>query len=814
MKKATFIFLTLCCVSAFAQPPAATIISSSQETYWWGGLGFMATDSVSLFIDSGLSSIGLLTNGQSGVIVNDLTIKSSSNTAAITFIGNPGTGGATQTIIGQPNGLNVAGALINSGVINANGSGLTALPAAQLTGTVPLAQLPATVVSNGQNMVIYYASKSGLKQDGLSDDSAALQTVLNLSSNNPIELVMDGTNLAACKNIVIHSHTKITGKSQTQTGFRLLANCNDWLISDDFSTNSTPSNRDISMQNLLIDGNLQPMKAALTNISSHFWTLSNSNVPTVFNTTCLNKFVWFSSYDGLVIRDCTFSNPPSITLALGGFATNTLLENITISLSPGGGQGFAQDGIHVYGDNSAGICKNLRAININDNIFCLACDENNWIALGQTGPPGNTWQCVGGHISNWTFDGVRLEGTPECGARIVGYSSTGQFGVDNILIRDWKDNGLTQGPTMEAGQFGSAYFPLNNLTMRDIESQGQDALLDFSTCYAHNLNINNFSVVGSPGATGLGDGTNAFIVLNRADTVNLSGLNLQSTASNTVIVADYGYVTNLLISSSQITGTSGTNPVALVCVSGSGGAGSFSNLTVSGVTLPPGCLIFTNKTTATTPQMTYLTPAGISAGNFYWTGTQLILSNGVDSKLVITPGTNTTIQQIGASGINANMSFNTNGNIGINGKFFSVNPTNGALTSSGFVVTNGLIEDAGGSGNMTIAAPGGGTIFMQSMSGDNATVEAQFMTTVHGYFNFVYSTIDQLPVFQLPGNNNAIIYSGSLTNPFGGGILQHDFASTNGNGASITLAIQTNSVGPHGYNLQFTNGIYIGNSQY
>lgn len=140
----------------------------------------MSTDSVSLYNNSGLPSIGLLTNGQSSVVVNDLTIKSSSNTAAITFIGNPGSGGATQTIIGQPNGLNVAGALVAAGVISANGSGLTSLNASQLTsGTVPTNTLGVKLaqLSTGDG--------SGLTNQPLFKTITTLGNISLVPSQNP-----------------------------------------------------------------------------------------------------------------------------------------------------------------------------------------------------------------------------------------------------------------------------------------------------------------------------------------------------------------------------------------------------------------------------------------------------------------------------------------------------------------------------------------------------------------------------------------------------------------------------------------------------
>jgi hypothetical protein len=65
-----------------------------------------------------------------------------------------------------------------------------------------------------------------------------------------------------------------------------------------------------------------------------------------------------------------------------------------------------------------------------------------------------------------------------------------------------------------------------------------------------------------------------------------------------------------------------------------------------------------------------------------------------------------------------------------------------------------------------------------------------------------------------------VMSGGSITDQAGdsmsGGFIlpAKNYASTNGPGATETLFIQTNSVGPHGYGLQFTNGLYIGKTKY
>lgn len=175
-----------CSLSVFAQPPAATIIISSQETYWWGGLGFMATDSVSLYNNSGLAVLGVSTNGNNGVNITNIPIaaiipgimpQNSANNGILTSTigqiqkslasidqgGNiTGIGNITATnFTGNGSGLTNLNAAQLTGNVPTNtlgvklaqlstgdASGLTALPAGQLTGTVPPSNLPATVSTN------------------------------------------------------------------------------------------------------------------------------------------------------------------------------------------------------------------------------------------------------------------------------------------------------------------------------------------------------------------------------------------------------------------------------------------------------------------------------------------------------------------------------------------------------------------------------------------------------------------------------------------------------------------------------------------
>jgi hypothetical protein len=71
-----------------------------------------------------------------------------------------------------------------------------------------------------------------------------------------------------------------------------------------------------------------------------------------------------------------------------------------------------------------------------------------------------------------------------------------------------------------------------------------------------------------------------------------------------------------------------------------------------------------------------------------------------------------------------------------------------------------------------------------------------------------YNLLDQrwlFPQINLMKSSPNVNQSGSFSGLFN---------STNGPGSTISLQIQTNSSGPHGYLMEFTNGLYIGNAPY
>ncbi len=170
--------LTLTGFGVFAQLPAGTIISGSEETYWWSGLGFVSTDSVSLFNAAGFSTIGVQTNTPniSNLVTNTAPISLSHSLTLGTD--GPQGGGAGDLYVGDtddrgrvvmsdPAGNKTAvidGSTGTSFLFTGNGTGLTNLNASKLTGPVPLANLANAVT----NSIV----ASG------SDDTAAFQAAI------------------------------------------------------------------------------------------------------------------------------------------------------------------------------------------------------------------------------------------------------------------------------------------------------------------------------------------------------------------------------------------------------------------------------------------------------------------------------------------------------------------------------------------------------------------------------------------------------------------------------------------------------------
>jgi hypothetical protein len=80
---------------------------------------------------------------------------------------------------------------------------------------------------------------------------------------------------------------------------------------------------------------------------------------------------------------------------------------------------------------------------------------------------------------------------------------------------------------------------------------------------------------------------------------------------------------------------------------------------------------------------------------------------------------------------------------------------------------------------------------------------------VHGGVKFDSTFSSDNVLFTSDGSGNVTAKSVKLSNCVGAG-----FSSTNGVGASAMIGVQTNSVGPHGLWLCFTNGLFIKAIQY
>lgn len=109
----------------------------------------------------GLTNVNaiLATNVVSGIKITNATFSGTSatftnpvgNTFTL-FIGGGQSGGIGRSIASTPSGIVIEGVQLNGGVVSASGSGLTSLPAAQLTGIAPTntvaALLPTSITGN------------------------------------------------------------------------------------------------------------------------------------------------------------------------------------------------------------------------------------------------------------------------------------------------------------------------------------------------------------------------------------------------------------------------------------------------------------------------------------------------------------------------------------------------------------------------------------------------------------------------------------------------------------------------------------------
>lgn len=190
--------------------------------------------------------------------------------------------------------------------------------------------------------------------------------------------------------------------------------------------------------------------------------------------------------------------------------------------------------------------------------------------------------------------------------------------------------------------------------------------------------------------------------------------------------------------------------------------------------------------------------------SFRWKGNQLFVSNGVNANLVLTPGTNATIQVVGASGTNATISLNTNGTVTVqglsavanNGTLIQVNatPTNATLTA---VTTN--------SGNVAVStslklgnSQMGRALNLTSTNANNDSL------IVVGYDGTVTATNFSGNGSSLTALNASQLTSGTV--PVG--VLAN--AVTNGNSAPVLLGAATSGTKLSVLNSDTSNPIIFG----
>lgn len=195
----------------------------------------------------------------------------------------------------------------------------------------------------------------GARGDGLSDDSAAIQTALN--SGSPLIIIPAG-NYKIGKTLRVNSGTTVKAHPQA---IIYLANGAGTDVKVFLLTNSDHSNgnNNIVIQGGIWDGNNEHNERGKDGDRSSYTGVA----------------INFINVDHLEIKNLTVRNPDSFSIRLGE-VNDFLVENITLDHPV---SRLNQDGVHVGGFSQRGVIRGIKAITKNtpnDDMVALNADDD------------------------------------------------------------------------------------------------------------------------------------------------------------------------------------------------------------------------------------------------------------------------------------------------------------------------------------------------------------------------------------------------------------------------------------------------------
>lgn len=296
---------------------------------------------------------------------------------------------------------------------------------------------------------VIYATKAGCACDGVTDDTLALQAVLNnLATNGGGELVIDGNTVISDVTIdwaqtnpgyqttalMVGSNTRI----RVLPGFtvKLANNSNCAMLGNNINGSSIVTN------NIEIVGGIWDGNDANQTFREDGHLINDSGWNAVFG-------FWFGGFQNLVIRDLKVANAKVYSIVLSN-GSNFFINNVESHWSAPGSN---TDGLHLYGTLDRGDVIGYTSNGADDSL-ALNTNEGVYIAVdqGQAQWRLDRFPQSGGELSNFTFENIYFNSAKN-GVRFIGYGPSGTPTLSNIVFHRCYGN-ITTVPMQNSGVTG------------------------------------------------------------------------------------------------------------------------------------------------------------------------------------------------------------------------------------------------------------------------------------------------------------------------------------------------------------------------
>lgn len=353
----------------------------------------------------------------------------------------------------------------------------------------------AAVVFQSTSPRVLYASQMGcsLNSDvingGGTDDSAALQSALNLASAKGYKLIVDGPALIST-NLILRSNTEL--EFLEGAGLFMAPHSSCWVLGNAQNTNFTSTNIFIRGGILNCNGNNQN-EYVLNGFQ-------NSGQPGVWG-------LWFAGVDGLKVRDTKVLNCKTYAILFSD-SRNGLFENITCQWTNNAALTntyYGTDSFHSQGNVTNLHINGLINIRGNDDTFALMTDETD-LTLNVNDP---RWTLNSGAMKNILIENVFLlpgaDGTfPRNVGKMQRISSTNAI-VENVTIRNVQGRVLNQG--LLSIDTAAAYFKAKNIRIDGfhvIMPSNIHPAIDLAEVSCDSIHLNDIGIDVSSGSGGGG----------------------------------------------------------------------------------------------------------------------------------------------------------------------------------------------------------------------------------------------------------------------------------------------------------------------